>query len=70
MADTSRTNNALLRLKQVILETGLARSTIYQRIAAGTFPQQVQLGPKSVGWRVRDIDSFLADPINYRVRTM
>ncbi|NHN76690.1 AlpA family phage regulatory protein [Azotobacter chroococcum] len=30
--------------------TGLSCSEIYRRIAAGTFPAQVTLGPKSVAW--------------------
>jgi prophage regulatory protein len=30
--------------------TGLSCSEIYRRVAAGTFPAQVSLGPKSVVW--------------------
>jgi prophage regulatory protein len=30
--------------------TTLSTSEIYRRIAAGTFPAQVNLGPKSVAW--------------------
>lgn len=30
--------------------TGLSCSEIYRRVAAGTFPKQVTLGPKSVVW--------------------
>lgn len=30
--------------------TGLSCSEIYRRIAAGTFPAQITLGPKSVVW--------------------
>lgn len=30
--------------------TGLSCSEIYRRVAAGTFPAQVPLGPKSVVW--------------------
>jgi len=30
--------------------TTLSTSEIYRRIAAGTFPAQVTLGPKSVAW--------------------
>ena len=40
----------LERLPQVKARTGLGRSEIYRRIAAGTFPAQVALGPKSVAW--------------------
>ena len=40
----------LERLPQVKARTGLSRSEIYRRIAAGTFPSQITLGPKSVAW--------------------
>ncbi|EKS73138.1 DNA-binding transcriptional activator [Burkholderia sp. SJ98] len=56
----------ILRRKQVEAATGLARSTIYQRIKNKTFPAAVQLGPRAVGWRVGDIDAFLAAPSTYR----
>lgn len=62
----SRTPNALLRIAQVAHETGLSRSTIYERIRSGTFPASIRLGPKSVGWRVSDIDAFLANPGAYK----
>lgn len=65
-ADTSRTVFAILRRKQVEQETGLSRSTIYHRIKEGTFPAPIKLSVKSVGWRVCDIDCFLANPANYR----
>lgn len=58
---------AILRRSQVQEETGLSRSTIYQRIRAKTFPPAVQLGPRAVGWRRGDIDAWLADPAGYKV---
>lgn len=67
MSDAPRTRLAILRRKQVERETGLSRSSIYRRIHAGTFPAPVQLGLRSVGWRVADIEQFLADPMAYRV---
>ena len=50
----------ILRINGVIETTGLSRSTIYRFISAGTFPRPRQLGPQSVGWRVEDIDEWLA----------
>ena len=32
----------IIRLKTVLSRTGLSRSTIYRKIAEGTFPAQVQ----------------------------
>jgi prophage regulatory protein len=39
-----------IKLIQVKAYTSLSTSEIYRRIAAGTFPAQVTLGPKSVAW--------------------
>lgn len=49
----------ILRLPDVKDRTGLSRSTIYALIAAGRFPHQIQLGPRAVGWREADIDTWL-----------
>lgn len=39
-----------IKLAKVKDYTSLSTSEIYRRIAAGTFPPQVTLGPKSVAW--------------------
>lgn len=67
MAEQPRAALAILRRKMVEQETGLSRSTIYQRIKNKTFPPAIQLGPRAVGWRRGDIDAFLADPSGYKV---
>lgn len=51
----SKTNNPqpprrFIKLAEVKTLTTLSTSEIYRRIAAGTFPAQVTLGPKSVAW--------------------
>ncbi|PYE23146.1 AlpA family transcriptional regulator [Paraburkholderia silvatlantica] len=66
MAQQLRTALAILRRKQVEIETGLSKSTIYARYRAGTFPAPIQLGPRSVGWRLVDIEDFLKNPAGYR----
>ena len=40
----------VLRLPRVQARTGLARSTIYVRVADGSFPQPIRLGARAVGW--------------------
>lgn len=54
--------HSILRLPEVIERTGLSRSSIYQRISNGTFPDQVVLGAgaRAVGWRESDIDEWIA----------
>ncbi len=39
-----------IKLTEVKTLTTLSTSEIYRRIAAGTFPAQITLGPKSVAW--------------------
>lgn len=54
---------AILRLPLVKARTGLSRSTIYQRVGAGTFPKPVNLGARAVGWLECEIDDWLAAQI-------
>lgn len=43
-------HHRFIKLQKVKDYTTLSTSEIYRRIAAGTFPAQVTLGPKSVAW--------------------
>ena len=52
-------NHKLLRLPQVKQTTGLSKSTIYARIAEGTFPKQIALGPRLVVWVESDIQKWI-----------
>ena len=52
----------ILRLREVCEYTGLGRSTIYAKVSAGGFPPPIRLGSRSVGWRLTDIDGWLAAP--------
>ena len=50
----------ILRLPAVKARTGLSRSTIYQRVAEGSFPKPVNLGKRAVGWLDSEISQHLA----------
>jgi prophage regulatory protein len=69
MSARLRNTGAILRRGQVEREVGLKRSTIYQRMQAGTFPRPIRLGERAVGWRASDIEQFLDDPAGYRVQS-
>lgn len=56
----------LERLPQVKARTGLSRSEIYRRIAAGTFPAQCKLGPRASAWNAAEIDTFITARIAAR----
>ena len=50
---------AILRLPAVKARTGLARSTLYERIARGEFPAQVKLGARASGWIESEVNAWL-----------
>lgn len=51
--------HTILRLPAVKTSTGLSRSTIYLRVAEGTFPRPVSLGGRAVGWLEAEIQEWL-----------
>lgn len=59
MATQQQSPLTILRRKQVEARTGLARSTIYDHVRAGTFPAPISLGEKAVGWIESEIDAWL-----------
>ncbi|MBE0400379.1 AlpA family transcriptional regulator [Halomonas sp. FME1] len=59
MTAQAQTALIILRRKQVEARTGLARSTIYQHVRAGTFPAPISLGAKSVGWLSTEVDAWI-----------
>ena len=53
----------LLRLPEVKASTGLSKSSIYARIAEGTFPKQIPLGPRLVVWVEADIQHWIKEQV-------
>ena len=53
----------ILRLALVKKRTGLSRSSIYNGIKQGTFPAQISLGPRAVGWLESGIDDWIESRI-------
>jgi prophage regulatory protein len=49
----------ILRLPQVVATTGVPRSSVYERVKAGTFPAPVKIGKRAIGWRTADITAWL-----------
>ena len=56
----------IIRLKEVMNSTGLARSTIYKYIAEGTFPKPVSLGDRCVGWVESEVHDWILARIEER----
>ncbi|MBB5188920.1 prophage regulatory protein [Zhongshania antarctica] len=58
-----KTQEALLRRKQIEARTGLARSTIYALMAEGKFPKPCRLVGRTVAWPASSIDKWIAERI-------
>ena len=58
-----REPDRIIRLRTVLARTGLSRSTIYRKIAEGTFPAQLKISTNGSGWHESDIVSWIADPV-------
>ncbi|WP_135382101.1 helix-turn-helix transcriptional regulator [Vibrio tasmaniensis] len=50
---------SIIRLPELLRLTGLSRPTIYRRMNAGTFPKQIMLGERAVGWRAHEVNHWL-----------
>lgn len=58
--DTSETDLRVLRIKQVVELTGLARATVYKYIQERAFPRPISLVGASVGWLEAEVEFWLA----------
>lgn len=56
---------AYVRMNAVLRITGLSRTTIYRRIASGSFPPPVHLGGRACGWRTTALRAWLENPEAY-----
>ena len=54
----------MLRRSEVESVTGLSKTTIYEGMAAGTFPRSTRIGVKAVAWPESVIKAWLAEKIN------
>jgi len=57
----------IIRLNTVLNRTGLSRSTIYRKIAEGTFPAQLRISIHGAGWRESDINRWVEYPVGWRL---
>jgi len=55
-----------IALPEVKARTSLGKSTLYERIAAGTFPRPVKLGERRVAWLESEVMKWIAERIAER----
>ena len=66
-AMTTDTSDRILRINTVLDRTGLSRSTLYRKVQAGTFPQQVKIATRCAGWRESAVNYWMRNPMFYSV---
>ena len=58
------TEKTIWRLPVVMARTGLGRSSIYDKIGKGEFPEPIHLGPRAVGWISEEVLDWIQDRID------
>lgn len=56
----------IIRLKEVMDLTGLARSTIYKFVSVDLFPKPISLGDRCVGWLESEVHDWILSKIKER----
>ena len=56
-------NVRIIRRREVEHTTGSGRSAIYEMMAEGTFPKNVPIGKRAVGWVESDVQNWVSDRI-------
>ncbi len=60
-AETPRTRPIrLLRLPQVMQQTGLKKTKLYELQKEGAFPMRIQVTSNSVGWIEEEVNAWIA----------
>lgn len=59
-------NDRFMRLPEVARVTGMCRSSIYAKMAAGAFPARIQLSVNCVAWRASDISGWMENPMAWQ----
>ena len=52
-----------LKVRAVLVRTGLGRSSLYSAMKAGTFPQSILIGTRSRAWDSVAVDAWMASRI-------
>ena len=72
MAHNVEARPRIVRLKTVIARTGLARSTVYDRLNPDSpryddaFPRPFKIGKSAVGWLESEVDEWILATISHR----
>lgn len=65
---TNQPPDRILRLTSVLERTGLSRATLYRKVQAGTFPRQVRIAARCIGWPESAVNEWLRNPMFWSVQ--
>ncbi len=51
----------ILRAREVVAAIGVSKATLYRMVNSGQFPRPIRVGARAVGWRMDEIDAWMAD---------
>jgi len=54
----------IVRMQEVVFLVGYKPSSIYALISEGKFPKGIKLGKRASGWRLSQINQWMADRLN------
>jgi len=57
---TETASPRLLRIGEVLLRTGLSRSTLYEKIKSGEFDPPVRIGLRAVAFQEKNVDAWIS----------
>jgi prophage regulatory protein len=49
----------VVRMSRLVDMIGLSRSTIWKLLSEDKFPTPIRLGPRSIGWRIKDVEEWI-----------
>ena len=55
----TQSEKVIIKLPRVKEKTALSRSSIYAKIKEGSFPQQIRLGARAIGFIESEIDAWI-----------
>ena len=50
----------IIRTEDLTRRLGLSRATIFRNVKAGRFPAQIKISQRAIGWRIDDVEAWIA----------
>ena len=50
----------IIRTEDLTRRLGLSRATIFRNVKAGRFPGPIKISQRAIGWRIDDVEAWIA----------